>query len=257
MSTYTPENTRRWRAAGAVQEFANRVLRPAEAMILLRHRADLGDRVLEIGCGAGRVTGYLLELAVAVTGIDIAADMVEHCRAVYPAGTFAEADLRDLGGFADATFEAVVAPFNVISVLGHDERGRFLDELARILVPGGLLVFSAHNRAFIPHVRSPAWVVARDPLVMLERLRHLPRSVRNHRRLRRLERSEQGYALVNDNALDFGLLHYYIGRDEQERQLAEHGFSLIECLALDGSTVPPGEPAAGESELHYVARLRG
>src|SRR5207302_9604378 len=86
-----------------------------------------------------------------------------------------------------------------------------------------------------------------------ESIRNLPRRVRNRRALRPLERSESGYSIRNDEAHDFSLLHYYISRDAQERQLAEHGFELPECRDLDGGQVPSHAHAARCPELHYVA----
>ncbi|MBV8952614.1 MAG: hypothetical protein JO179_00660, partial [Solirubrobacterales bacterium] len=52
-----------------------------------------------------------------------------------------------------------------------------------------------------------------------------------------------------------GLLHYYIGRDEQARQLEQLGYELVECLDLEGVPVPPGARSQS-TELHYVARPR-
>jgi hypothetical protein len=49
------------------------------------------------------------------------------------------------------------------------------------------------------------------------------------------------------------LLHYYIGRDDQQRQLAETGFELLECLDVDGGRVDAGEPHP-DPWLHYIAR---
>jgi hypothetical protein len=79
-------------------------------------------------------------------------------------------------------------------------------------------------------------------------------SIYNHRRLAPLERNEERYAIVNDPAHGYRLLHYYIDRDEQERQLAEEDFELLECLDESGHVVRVGEPAAFSSELHYLAR---
>jgi len=59
--------------------------------------------------------------------------------------------------------------------------------------------------------------------------------------------------VLNDEAHEYGLLHYYIGRDAQERQLRAAGLELIECLDPDGGPVPGGRDGAGPW-LHYVAR---
>ena len=69
-----------------------------------------------------------------------------------------------------------------------------------------------------------------------------------------MQRDEPGYAIVNDSAYNFSLLHYYLSRDAQQQQFADHGFELIDCLDIDGRWVGPGEPAPGSVELHYAAR---
>ena len=89
---------------------------------------------------------------------------------------------------------------------------------------------------------------------MLVKVLRFPLRQRNHRRLAPLERTEPGYAVINDDAHDFQLLHYYIGRDAQAEQLAGHGFSLVECLDLEGHRVDAGDTAEDHVELHYVAR---
>jgi hypothetical protein len=82
----------------------------------------------------------------------------------------------------------------------------------------------------------------------------MPRRLANRRRVRRLERVEPGYAMLNDEAHDHAFLHYYISRDDQVKQLADHGFELLECLDLDGEPVAAGEAAPASPELHYLAR---
>jgi hypothetical protein len=61
--------------------------------------------------------------------------------------------------------------------------------------------------------------------------------------------------VLNDEAHEYGLLHYYIRRDDQQRQLEALGLALIECLELDGAAVPAGRDGTGSS-LYYVARSR-
>src|SRR4051794_23665946 len=106
MTQAVDQNTQRWRTARVVGAFAHRELRPVEALLLVRYRDALAGDVLELGCGAGRLTGYVIEVAAHVHGIDVAPAMVEHCRATYPAATFEERDLRDLAPYADASFGA-------------------------------------------------------------------------------------------------------------------------------------------------------
>jgi len=58
-----------WRRTDLVERYATRDLRPVEVMLLIRYREALSGRVLELGCGAGRVTGYLAELASHAHGL--------------------------------------------------------------------------------------------------------------------------------------------------------------------------------------------
>lgn len=246
-----------WRqSARLVDEYATRTLRPVEADVLARYRDALSGRILELGCGAGRLTGYLLELSSDVHGIDVMPAMVEYCARAYPGGRFEVGDLRDLGSVGTASYDAVVAGFNVLDVLDHTERRDALAQIARVLSPGGLLVLSSHNLAAAGSIRSPGRVLSPSPRGIASNVRHLPARLRNHRRLRRFERTEAGWAIRNDEAHDFALLHYYVTRDAFERQLAGAGMDLVECLDLEGHPVGPGEQAAYCTELHYVAQRR-
>jgi SAM-dependent methyltransferase len=247
-------NAEVWAKGEFVDFYATRRLRTVETMLLERHRDALGGRLLELGCGAGALTGRLCEVARSVHAVDISPAMVAYCRRTYPKATFSEGDLRDLSRFERGSFDAVVAPFNVLDVLGDAERRRVLEEIHAVLVLGGLLIMSSHNRGYAPRIGAAMRAIVGDSRRPLESIRHLPRRLRNRRRLVRLEREEDGYALVNDEAHDFSVLHYYISRDAQEHQFAEQGFELIECLDREGRLVAAGEAAAHCPELHYVAR---
>jgi SAM-dependent methyltransferase len=245
-----------WAERDFVGDYATRTLRPPEATLLLRYADSLAGRVLELGCGAGRITGYLGTRGGDVLGVDISPAMIEYCRRRYPELEFQVGDLADLSAFPDGSRDVVIAEFNVLGVLGDVERKRVLGELHRVLASRGLLIFSAHNIAFIPNVPKPAALVtrSRNPAKAVWNLARLPLRERNHRRIGKLERHEGDYALINDQAHDYRLLHYYIGRDAQSRQLEAAGFELLECLNGDGGAVPEGAGAAGHPELHYVAR---
>jgi SAM-dependent methyltransferase len=254
-------STEFWSQADLVDAYTGAGLRPVEADILERHRVALSGRVLEVGVGAGRLTRHLCAIATDVHGIDISDAMVAATRRACPDATIIRWDLRDLSAHEDGSFDAVVAAFNVIDVLTHDDREVALAGFVRVLAPGGLLVMSSHNRAAASSVVGPG----RQLLGHLRagRMRsaaggviRFPRRVANRRRLRPLEHGHPTYAIVNDSAHDYSILHYYISRDAQVTQLADHGFELLESLDLEGGPVETGAAAAGSPELHYVARRR-
>jgi SAM-dependent methyltransferase len=248
-------NAERWASGEAVDLYANRLLRPVEEMLLEAQRRALSGRVLELGCGAGRITGHLGEISSDVHGIDISEAMVEHCRRAYPALRFSVGDLRELRAVAEGRYDAIVAGFNVLDVLGDDERRRVLSEIRGLLADDGVLIMSSHNRHYITTVRARARMFVR--MLIGSPLNPSPRAtlrrVANKRRLRPLERSTESYALVDDEAHDFSLLHYYVARDDQERQFADCGLQMLECRDRDGGLVGPGQRAERCSELHYVA----
>jgi SAM-dependent methyltransferase len=246
-----------WASGNYVKDYAGGGLRSPESMLFALHRDDLAGRVLELGCGAGRVTGHLIEHARTVDAVDISPVMVAHCRREYPGASYSVGDLRDLSGFESGSFEAVVAPFCVLDVFDDAERRRVLDEIGRVLVADGLLIASTHNLGYAPHIPKPSRIFARSPLRMAVNLVRMPRRVRNSRSLRDLQRAESNHAILLDEGHEYSLLHYYISRDAQARQLLEHGFELEMCLDLEGESVGPGDDRAGCPELHYSARRAG
>jgi len=247
-------NARVWANGRFVGFYASHELRPAESVFIDRYREDLKGKVLELGCGAGRLTGHLIEVADSVHGIDLSPRMVEHCRKEYPRGTYSVLDLRDVARFGPGYADAVIATYSVIDVLGDEERRRVLADIATILKPGGLLMMSSHNLAYVPKLRSPTDLRARNIVRRAGRLALMPFRLRNRLALTRFERKGEGWAIVNDDAHTYRLVHYYISRDAQERQLREEGFELIECLDNDGRTVGPGETGEDYVELYYIAR---
>ena len=178
-SRYAPRVSRSsdvWAERNFVGDYATRSLRPPEVVLLLRYADALAGRVLELGCGAGRITGYLGARGGDVLGIDISPTMVDYCRRRYPELQFQVGDLADLSGLADGSRDVVVAEFNVLGVLDDPERTRVLRELRRVLTDEGLLLFSAHNIAFLPNVPKPAALVtrSRNPARILWNLARLP-----------------------------------------------------------------------------------
>lgn len=124
-----------WTAGSYLGDYASSELRPAESVFLERYSERLQGRVLEIGCGAGRLTGHLLAVAGSVHGIDISPRMVEHCRRTYPHGAYSVLDLRNLDELGEDSADAVIATYSVLDVLGDAERRRILGEIGRVLAP--------------------------------------------------------------------------------------------------------------------------
>jgi hypothetical protein len=64
------------------------------------------------------------------------------------------------------------------------------------------------------------------------------------------------YAILNDGAHDFALMHYNIDPDRQRQQLAGQGFDTLEVLDDKGLARSPGDAAPDCAWLLYVARVQ-
>jgi len=98
-----------------------------------------GAAVLDIGCGPGNNAALLCEKKVALTGIDLSAEMVSLARAHVPSGDFRVGDIRDLSGLG--TFDVVIASFCIVHITPEEARG-VIKEAASLLAPGGVLYLS-------------------------------------------------------------------------------------------------------------------
>jgi SAM-dependent methyltransferase len=262
VSPVADANRATWALGSFVRDYANRSLRPVEVLLLIRLREQFSGAVLELGCGAGRIAGYLVALAHECHGIDLSSEMIAECRRRYPGGDFTVGDVLDLSRFDDRCLDAVIAGCNLLDVFDDGERRQALREIRRVLSPGGVLVMSSHNRAYLPRVRAP-WHVRvggllhgrpRGVLEFGADLVRAPRRVRRHARLRALEVRTPDFALVSDGAHEFTLVHYFTDPHAQFRQFREEGLEPELAADLDGREIVSGAEAPDCPEIHYVAR---
>jgi SAM-dependent methyltransferase len=97
------------------------------------------SRVLDAGCGTGRVAVRLAELGHDVVGVDLDEAMLDRARRDAPALTWVVGDLAtlDLDG---PPYDLVVAAGNVIPLVAAGQEAAVVAALARHLRAGGLLV---------------------------------------------------------------------------------------------------------------------
>ena len=248
-------NAHHWPSRRQARRRMRRQLGVGEQTLLVRYRRALSGAVLELGSRGDRLTAWLAAQSQSLIGFGRSTPTVELCRSRHPTARFLERDIRDLESFEDGQFGAVVAGHAEVDLLGDSQRRLLLERLQRILSPGGVLIFSSHNLGCESLVAPPGRHLGLNPLRAIPRLARLPLGLSNRAQLGRLQEREHGYAILNTPAEDFSLLHYHISRDGQERQLSQHGFLLLECLAPDGAAVGVGAIAYGSRRLHYAATL--
>lgn len=99
-----------------------------------------GSRVLDAGCGTGRVAIELAERGFTVVGLDADPAMLAGARTKAPQLTWIEADLVDTAAHIDEMFDVVALAGNVMIFVGRGTEPAVVEQLAGRLVPGGLLI---------------------------------------------------------------------------------------------------------------------
>ncbi|MBE9529357.1 MAG: class I SAM-dependent methyltransferase [Proteobacteria bacterium] len=107
-----------------------------------------GDRVLDIACGDGFGTEIIAERDVTITGADIDKEAVEEARLrIRPKRDNMNFDVQDVLAltYADSTFDVVLSMETIEHIPGEE---RYLEEIRRVLRPGGRLVLSTPQNSF-------------------------------------------------------------------------------------------------------------
>jgi SAM-dependent methyltransferase len=108
-----------------------------------------GDRVLELGCGYGRVLLRLAGAADFVAGIDMSAASIAMAQRSLRARSHCRLAIMDAAalGFREASFDVVVCIQNGISAFQADQRV-LMREALRVTRPGGRALFSSYAAEF-------------------------------------------------------------------------------------------------------------
>ncbi|HEV8611794.1 MAG TPA: class I SAM-dependent methyltransferase [Thermoanaerobaculia bacterium] len=102
-------------------------------------------RWLDFGCGAGRISRFVAELPIVRTiwGVDVDEEAIRWNGKHLPGDYLPLTEIRSLP-FPDGSFDVVVS----ISVFSHFDEGTqrgWLNEVHRVLRPGGLFLASTHS----------------------------------------------------------------------------------------------------------------
>jgi ubiquinone/menaquinone biosynthesis methyltransferase len=142
-----------------------------------------GDRVLDLACGTGDLLFRAAPRARFAVGLDVTFRMLQLAAAKAEARLVA-GDMMALP-FPSACFNVVTTGYGLRNV---PEIERAIDEIARVLVPGGRLLSLDFNRPAPPLLRAAylayltivgsalGFVLHRDP----DTYRYIPESIRNY-----------------------------------------------------------------------------
>jgi len=108
-----------------------------------------GARVLDAGCGTGRVAIRLQENGYDCVGVDLDPSMLDVAKARAPQVRWVQSDIADLD--LGETFDLVVVAGNVVPLVAEGTEAEALRRLTDHLVPTGILVTGfGLDRAHLP-----------------------------------------------------------------------------------------------------------
>ncbi len=127
----------RFRALAAAGEDLHGEARLVDSMV------PRGSRILDAGCGSGRVGGRLAQLGHEVVGVDVDPVLIEAAAEDFPGPTWLVQDLAELdlaSAGQEAPFALIVSTGNVMAFLAPSTRRLVLTNLAAALSAEGRLV---------------------------------------------------------------------------------------------------------------------
>ena len=236
---------------------------PGEQIATALIAPEVADQpILDLGVGAGRTVPLFRKISRDYTALDYTLELVEACRRRHPRVTVLHGDARDLSRFPDSSFKLVAFSFNGIDAVNPEDRLKILHEVYRVLRPGGIFFFSAHNIEGPGHreklnfgiywSKNPFKVMVRSARALL----HVRRTLNNYRNLSALSVQADGYSLRNASAHDHGIVIHYISLEKQQRQLESVGFQpgALAYSNLGGPPVFEGDDTRQMWWFHFLAR---
>ena len=119
------------------KQFGTNVMKPDidRFTVLLK-----GNKVLDVGCGPGNQSKYLVESGLDVTGIDISDKMIEEAKELVPEAKFFKMNLLEMD-FEDESFDGIWMCACLLFVKPEDIKNAF-GEFRRVLKKGGVMFIS-------------------------------------------------------------------------------------------------------------------
>lgn len=132
----------------------------------------LGARVLDTPCGQGRHAHLLAEAGFRVEGIDYSRQLIALAkkRGVGPSLRYTRGDMRKLPAKWSNRFDGVVNLFTSFGFFDNpSDDGRVIAEFARVLKPGGVLIWHGASRdGVMSHFLSRDWWETLDGAVVMQ-----------------------------------------------------------------------------------------
>jgi ubiquinone/menaquinone biosynthesis methyltransferase len=186
--------------------------------LIARAKVRAGERVLDLAAGTGDVAFAAAARGAKTIGLDITHRMLQLASAKSSAARFITGDMASLP-FASASFDLVTTSYGLRNV---PDLNSAIDEIARVLRPGGRLLSLDFNRpenavvraAYLAYLSvvgsSLGWLLHRDP----DTYRYIPESIKRYPGARGVadRLASRGFESVAVVPVLFGLMSIHVAQ---------------------------------------------
>lgn len=131
--SHSQNYARRWRMLAAQGKDIHGEARLADAL------SERQSRILDAGCGTGRVGGELAKRGHTVVGVDVDPLLLEHAEHDFPDAEWVVGDLSEVE-IPEGNFDLAVSAGNVMGFLAEEGREPALKNIFESLRPGGRFI---------------------------------------------------------------------------------------------------------------------
>jgi SAM-dependent methyltransferase len=202
----------------------------------LGNRLTKDSRVLDIGCGWGRITRFFARDVAPenIHGVDIDPRAVVLCQFLGVPGQFIQTQPGARLPFADGFFSCIVAA-SVFTHLPEPVASSLIGEISRVAAPGAIIVFTVEDSSFLKNFEIEGIENHGERWRLLSRYKPMLADLRS-----RYANGEYQYLVTND---DEGLRKEFYGDALVPREWIEKNWARHFKLVRFEASAPPVDQA--------------